>query len=488
MKRVWKAVKAILPWRKKTESKGAETAAPLKRKPAARKAPVILSRDKHSVSRKNIDADALKVLYRLKRFGHESYLVGGGVRDLMLGLPAKDYDISTAARPGQVKKIFSNCRLVGRRFRLAHILFRGKFIEVATFRKESEYDLDEKEDLLIKSDNTYGTPEEDAFRRDFTINGLFYSLTDFSVIDYVDGLRDLRLKVIRCIGDPNIRFREDPIRMLRAIRLAARLGFTIEEEALAAISAHRSEIWKGATPRILEELQRMLREGYARRAMGLLLETGLMEMLLPELTIVLVRRGQAPLLWSYLEAADRLAAEGSEFTFPVLYAALMTPLFKSKLENTKGPLNFGALVEETIHPIAERLGMPKKHIDRAKSVLAAQRRFPAIVKKGFQPGPLFGRPYFHEALDLFRIHAAAQPEYQEAFEQWRQLSGRHPHPHQADLESAPGRQEHAQDAPGRREHAQGPPDRPEGDRPPGTPASRKRHGRRRPRRAHEPRH
>lgn len=412
MKRVWKSIRNIIktPWPSKEEEK---------------KSPLVLSRDKHCISRKNIDQDALKVLYRLKRFGHTAYLVGGGVRDLLLGLPAKDFDIGTSARPGQVKKVFSNCRLIGRRFRLAHILFRGKFIEVSTFRKQSEFDI-EKSDVLIRSDNTYGTPEEDAFRRDFTINGLFYNIADFTVIDYVDGLKDLDGKIIRSIGDPNIRFREDPIRMLRAIRLAARLGFEIEPDTKKAISSHRGEIWKGAAPRILEELHRMLSDGGSKRAMELLLETGLMEMLLPELTIVLLRRGQAPTFWKYMETIDEFIAGGKAFTFPVLYATLMTCLYRSKVENTKGQINLGALVEESIYPIAQRLGVPKRNTDRAKAILIAQRRLFNISRRGFHAGSLIGKPYFPEALDLFQIHAAANQQQLHLYKRWEKLLGKGP--------------------------------------------------------------
>ena len=200
---------------------------PPKSAPSKPGAPVIVKREEHTISRSRIDEDALKILNRLTRYNHTAYLVGGGVRDLLLDRVVKDYDIATSAHPNEIKNLFRNCRLIGRRFRLAHILFRGgKVIEVSTFRKQTGFSDDV--DLLIKSDNTFGTPEEDAKRRDFTINGLFYSITDFSVIDYVDGLADLERRLLRTIGDPNIRLREDPIRSLRAVRIAARLGFEIE--------------------------------------------------------------------------------------------------------------------------------------------------------------------------------------------------------------------------------------------------------------------
>src|SRR2546430_2084755 len=228
--------------------------------------PRIVRREEHSLSRKDIDSDALKVLYRLRQFDHVAYLVGGSVRDLLLGRRPKDFDVGTSAHPYQVKKLFRNCWIIGRRFRLAHVKFGPKVIEVATFRRQVALGEEVVADgvpapdpttpegeHLIHHDNTFGTPEEDAFRRDFTINALFYDIGTFSVIDYVDGLADLRNGVVRSIGDPDVRLREDPVRMIRAIALAARLDFTIEPTLVDAIRTHRHEIAKASLPRLLEE-------------------------------------------------------------------------------------------------------------------------------------------------------------------------------------------------------------------------------------------
>ena len=208
-------------------------------------APRIVRREEHSVSRRDIDPDALKVLYRLRQYDHVAYLVGGSVRDLLLGRRPKDFDVGTSAHPYQVKKLFRNCWIIGRRFRLAHVKFGMKVIEVATFRRQvvagEEVVADgvpapdpttPEGEQLIHHDNTFGTPEEDAFRRDFTINALFYDIATFSVIDYVGGLEDLRAGIVRSIGDPDVRLNEDPVRMLRAIAIAARLDFTIEPSLL----------------------------------------------------------------------------------------------------------------------------------------------------------------------------------------------------------------------------------------------------------------
>jgi len=245
--------------------------------------PIIIPRSDHPISRKNIDADALKVLYRLYRSGHTAFLVGGGVRDLLIGRNPKDFDISTSARPGQVKKLFRNCWLIGRRFRLAHIHFRDhKIVEVSTFRAQPERDEENQEDLLVRQDNTFGSPEEDALRRDFTINGLFYDIASFSLIDYVGGVDDIEAGVIRTIGDPNVRFREDPVRMLRAIKFAARLDFAIEPETWEAICEHAEEITRCSTSRVVEEAARLLEGGASCRSLQLMKASGLLGYVLPE--------------------------------------------------------------------------------------------------------------------------------------------------------------------------------------------------------------
>src|ERR687897_1118320 len=221
--------------------------------------PVVVPREAHSISRKQIDADALKVLYRLHQYNYTAYLVGGSVRDLLLGRRPKDFDIGTSAHPYQVKKLFRNCWIIGRRFRLAHVKFGQKVIEVATFRRQVEAGEEIVQDgvpapdpttpegeHLIHHDNTFGTPEEDAFRRDFTINALVYDIATFSIIDYVGGLEDLRAGVVRSIGDPEVRLREDPVRMLRAVALAARLSFSIDRDTFEAIRSLRGEIVKSS--------------------------------------------------------------------------------------------------------------------------------------------------------------------------------------------------------------------------------------------------
>ena len=326
--------------------------------------PTVVPRSEHTISRRDIDPDALKVLYRLHEHNYAAYLVGGSVRDLLLQRHPKDFDIGTSAHPHQVKKLFRNCWIIGRRFRLAHVKFGTKTIEVATFRRlidasgvtpEAEAALDlpgeanrepdalsvdpdgntlevdaaprsrrRVEDHLIQRDNTYGTPEEDAFRRDFTVNALFYDIGTFSIIDYTGGLQDLDARLIRSIGDPEVRFLEDPVRMLRAVVLAARLEFAIDEESLEAIFAHKHEIARSAAPRLLEEYYKILRSGHAAEAFRQLDETGLLREITPELE-------DAPeTFWNAMGAIDRYRAQFNSapdsLTNTILAGTLLHPM------------------------------------------------------------------------------------------------------------------------------------------------------------------
>mgnify|MGYP000449585382 CR=1 FL=1 len=304
--------------------------------------PVIVPRAEHPISRRDIDSDALKVLYRLQESGYTAYLVGGSVRDLLLGRRPKDFDIGTSAHPYQVKKLFRNCWIIGRRFRLAHVRFGLKAIEVATFRKNipagSEAEPSEAPpsphaahasdaaDLLIKHDNTFGTSEEDAFRRDFTINALFYDIATFSIIDYVGGLQDLKDGLLRCIGDPNDRFQEDPVRMLRAIVMASRLGFRIDEPVIKAIAKHRQLMATASPARLIEEYYKILRSGAAEGTFRALVEHRLLEPVTPE-----IQRGAKNVaLWESLAALDayrrKFDAAPPSLRNPILLGSMLVPL------------------------------------------------------------------------------------------------------------------------------------------------------------------
>jgi len=302
--------------------------------------PVIVPRAEHPISRRDIDSDALKVLYRLHESGATAYLVGGSVRDLLLSRRPKDFDIGTSAHPYQVKKLFRNCWIIGRRFRLAHVRFGLKTIEVATFRKHIPAGTESEPASPVSHvspaspasaasadhDNTFGTPEEDAFRRDFTINALFYDIGTFSIIDYVGGLKDLKDGLIRCIGDPNERFQEDPVRMLRAIVMASRLNFRLDRPIVDAIATHRGLMATASSARLIEEYYKILRSGYAEITFRGLAEHRLLDPVTPEIQ----RGAKNQALWDSLAALDayRRKFESAPATLrnPVLLGTLLLPL------------------------------------------------------------------------------------------------------------------------------------------------------------------
>ena len=264
------------------------------------------------ISPRDVDPDALYVIHKLHRAGFVAYLVGGGVRDILLGREPKDFDVATDARPAQIRKLFRNAFIIGRRFRLVLVRFGEKQIETATFRRDPEPDSpaasgapDEEGALYQMEDNAFGTPEEDAMRRDFTVNALFYDPDEDRVIDYAGGLRDLRKKTLRCIGDPNVRFREDPVRMLRAVRLSSRLGFSVHSDSVKAIRRHARELSAASRPRLFEELLRLFTFCKAEEAFRRLYDGGLMDALVPAVAEhVRARGGSRAPLWRYLAALD----------------------------------------------------------------------------------------------------------------------------------------------------------------------------------------
>lgn len=296
----------------------------------------VLPRAEHSLSRSRISPNALKVLYRLRHAGFLAYLVGGAVRDLLLGRRPKDFDIGTNARPQQVRQLFRNARVIGRRFRLVMISFHDEVVEVATFRRSPEPpDMEDGDttDALAPpvEGEEFGTPEEDAWRRDFTVNGLFYSIGDFSVIDYVGGLDDLRAGVLRSIGPARQRFGEDPVRMMRAVEYAARLGFTIEAEAADAIGELAGEIRRASPARIAFELSESLKGGAAEPIFRGLDEAGLLRLIAPEMAVAAAMRGDLQLR-SLLQAGDAAVRSGLRPAEDALVGLLLLPLFVPTLD------------------------------------------------------------------------------------------------------------------------------------------------------------
>ncbi len=367
-----------------------------------------------------IDADAAKVVHRLTRGNFEAYLVGGCVRDLLLGRKPKDFDIATSATPPEIKALFRNCRIIGRRFRLAHIFFGSKIIETSTFRAnpregelpELDGDGEETEaELLIRRDNVFGNAEEDARRRDFTINGLFYDLDEARVIDYVDGLPDLQKRTIRTIGDPQIRFREDPVRILRAIKFAARLDFNIDEAAWAAILQHKGEIAKCAAPRVLEEIYRLLRGGAARRSFELLMETGVLEVLIDAVHghIVATPALKAELL-AALDQLDLLVQAGGTPSNALLISVLVAPLLREVLYGVAGdqPVEPGQAdpylaIEEQLRPVLLSMRASRRDSEWARQILMAQRRLMPSKRRRSRPMALVRREWFAEAVQLLKL-------------------------------------------------------------------------------------
>ena len=393
--------------------------------------PVVVPRAEHSISRSQIDADALKVLYRLHQNGYIAYLVGGSVRDLLLQRRPKDFDIGTSAHPYQVKRLFRNCWIIGRRFRLAHVRFGPKTIEVATFRRlvsaqelaaaeeaqdegiPIDHEAEATRDRLVHRDNTFGTPEEDAFRRDFTINALFYDIGTFSIIDYTGGLDDLRARVVRCIGDPSERFREDPVRMLRAVAMAARLDFTIDRPIEDAIAEHRREIARSAPARLIEELYKLLRSGAAEKAFRMLAERRLLEPIAPEL-----QRSASPGLWDSLAALDayrgRFEAMPESLTNPVLLGSLLVPAGYGIRQLTPQPPPNGDPRKEPRISMG-LLPLARRDIERLRQILALQRRLVDVSLSPRARRALTHRGPFREALTWLEIHG----QVPEVLEHWR---------------------------------------------------------------------
>ena len=278
------------------------------------------------------------MLYRLAGAGFDAYLVGGGVRDLMLSRKPKDFDVATSAHPQQVRDLFRNSRMIGRRFRLVHVFFGRQNVEVATFRKQAEAVAD-TDDPLIRLDNTFGTPEEDAFRRDFTVNALFYSPQTFQVIDFPGGVDDLEARLIRTIGDPELRMREDPVRMMRAVRFAAKLGFEIEPATRAAIGRHRADLDKASVPRLVDETYKTLGQPEAAHALVLMEELGLLEHVIPILAAHLKSRGatlaEQPAVRN-MAALGRAIGNGFSPDHSIVLAALMLDLYRDEHRRERG--------------------------------------------------------------------------------------------------------------------------------------------------------
>ncbi len=386
--------------------------------------PTLYHADSHRIDPAAIDPDALYVIERLQEAGHVAYLVGGGVRDLLFGKRPKDFDISTSARPEEVRRLFRHCLLIGRRFRLAHVRFGAKVIEVSTFRAG-----DPATDELITHDNEWGSPEEDVLRRDFTINGLYYDPSEHMVIDYVGGFADIQRRRLVTIGVPEVRFRQDPVRMIRLIKFRARFDLEVESQTEKALWACCSEIHKSAPARVLEELLRMMESGSAEPFFRLMVESGLLPQILPEVTRALMGPDGVA-MYRALKAIDLLQASPSRrrpFDRSVLFAALVWPLMEALvLAHTAEegrPPHLGQVMELAdllLHDLLEGAPpFPKKLRWGVAAVLADQYRLTPLERQKISRARFSGAER-NLAMELLKIRAALRPDLVLTFERLRE--------------------------------------------------------------------
>jgi len=394
--------------------------------------PCIIPRSEHAISRANISPNALKVLYRLKSAGYDAYLVGGGVRDMLLGREPKDFDIATNALPDDVKKIFRNCLLIGRRFRLAHVRFDNEVIEVATFRAQggegaASEDEARTETGRILRDNVYGNIEEDAWRRDFTINALYYNIQDFSVVDYVGGMKDLQSGMLRLIGAPEQRYREDPVRMLRAVRFAAKLGFRIDPDSEAAIVEMGHLLEEIPPARLFDEVLKLFQGGTAVQSFELLRHYGLFRHLFPQTEAALAQEQDGfpkTLVLRALANTDQRIAEDKPVTPAFLYAALLwEPLRQvAAAREAAGESELQAIQEaasEVVDAQLKHTSLPKRFALPMREIWGMQPRLRRIT--GLRPAKLLEHPRFRAAYDFLLLRGEAGEDLGELCQWWTEF-------------------------------------------------------------------
>jgi poly(A) polymerase len=384
----------------------------------------IVSRDQHSISRRNISPNALRVLYKLREAGFAAYLVGGAVRDLLLGGHPKDFDVATDAHPDQVKQLFRNCRLIGRRFRLAHVHYGAEIIEVATFRGTEDDGSGARElvDGRIVRDNVYGSIEEDAVRRDFTINALYYAVEDFSVRDYVGGYRDVQDRVLRLIGDPERRFREDSVRILRAARFAAKLDFRIEATAVSAIGKLKGLIADAPPARLFDECLKLFLAGHALKSFRILREHDLLDTLLPSFGVALKREpASLQLIEAALHSADERIREGKTVTPAFLFAAMLWPALQLAIAKSDDKNDWQSACQDVVAVQIARIALPKRFSLPMQEIWLMQPRLDAMQRK--RSSRLLGHPRFRAAFDFLSLRALSDPSLQTAVAFWAELSG-----------------------------------------------------------------
>jgi poly(A) polymerase len=393
--------------------------------------PRVVSRADHPISRRDISDNALRVLYRLKNAGYQAYLVGGSVRDLLLNRHPKDFDVATDAQPEQVRELFRNCRLIGRRFRLAHVHFGGDIVEVATFRADHDAtdedgDREVRNGLIVK-DNVYGSIDQDAWRRDFTVNALYYNIEDFSVVDYVGGFEDIKAKQLRLIGDPERRYREDPVRMLRAVRFAAKLGFSIHPDTAEPIGRLSKLLGDIPPARLFEEYLKLFMGGCALETFRGLRGAGLFELLFPQVEAG-IRGADGEFTLRFIEQAlgntDIRIAEAKPVTPAFLLAAFMWTPTQTMAEQYQRD---GVPPAESVHLAADTviskqiasIAIPRRFSRIMREIWALQPRL--VQRRGRRLTRLLENPRFRAAYDFLLLRAQAGDNVAEAAEWWTKL-------------------------------------------------------------------
>lgn len=394
--------------------------------------PRIIPRSDHNISRNDISDNALKVLYRLANAGYKAYLVGGGVRDLLLDIKPKDFDVVTDAHPEQIRELFRNCRLIGRRFRLAHVRFGPEIIEVSTFRachSEGEGDTESSDGRILR-DNVYGDIDDDVWRRDFSVNALFYNIDDFSIVDYVGGMNDIRDRQLRLIGDPQARYREDPVRMLRAIRFAAKLDFSIHADSARPIPVLATLLNDIPPARLFEEFIKLFLGGTARKTYELLCEYDLFAYLFPQSAAMIKTHAQhGELLRHAFNNTDQRLAENKPVTPGFLVAALLwAPVRELADEHERHSLpELEALHlagDAVVSRQVSQVALPRRITLMAREIWTMQSRLKR--RQGKRPLRLLSHPRFRAAYDFLLLRAQSGEHVSELAEWWQNLQQEHP--------------------------------------------------------------
>lgn len=395
-----------------------------------------ISRQQHGISRKQISRNALTVIYDLRRAGFDAYLVGGGVRDLLLGGQPKDFDVATDATPEQVQQQFKRARIVGRRFKIVHVRFGRELIEVTTFRADHSQQASQSnprqqaqtntQGMLVR-DNVYGSLREDALRRDFTVNALYYSVDGFTVLDYADGMRDLQQRKLRMIGEPATRYAEDPVRMLRAVRFAAKLDFQLERETAEAIQPLAHLLRQVAPARLFDEVSKLFLSGHGFDTLTLLQQHQLLEILFPATRNS--EAGQRNLLEQALRNTDQRIAEGKPVTPAFLYAALLWPTVCRTVEEemARGTPRLPALQaggQRAIEEQLETVAIPRRFSSATREIWTLQQRLQNA--RGKRALAVLQHPRFRAAYDFLLLREASGEDLDQRGKFWTELQRQHP--------------------------------------------------------------